>query len=285
MVTVKPAVPQGVLAPRGAWRPCATGSASGPTALQALKARLFQTVSRANAADGAAAEDLRELSDVLQGLIAANPSPDTATSPLINGRWVLLYTSRVADLPGFTQAWRQPLAGAATQQARPQAPPPAGGPLEAALSPLQLASDTAYKFFYRFVPVLAGSAVGARRGAGAGPAALVTPRGNFQVFDTARQLVDNQARFDVGGRPCGIDVRGVAQVVPQAGPGAPQQRLKATFQSFTFIAEGQARLELPLTWLNPTGFVDTPYLDDGLRISIGDKGSVFIAVRQQQHQQ
>lgn len=58
----------------------------------------------------------------------------------------------------------------------------------------------------RFVPILAGSAVG-RRGGGGGaagsgsgglpPLAPVRARGNFQAFDTTRGIVQNEARYGV----------------------------------------------------------------------------------------
>ena len=38
-------------------------------------------------------------------------------------------------------------------------------------------------------------------------------------------------------------------------------------------------IPIPLGWLSPVGYVDTPYLDDELRISRGDKGSLFVAAR------
>ena len=40
-----------------------------------------------------------------------------------------------------------------------------------------------------------------------------------------------------------------------------------------------SRIPIPLGWLSPVGYVDTPYLDEDLRISKGDKGSLFIASR------
>lgn len=40
-------------------------------------------------------------------------------------------------------------------------------------------------------------------------------------------------------------------------------------------------IPIPIGWLSPVGYVDTPYLDEELRISRGDKGSIFIAARVQ----
>ncbi len=39
------------------------------------------------------------------------------------------------------------------------------------------------------------------------------------------------------------------------------------------------RIPIPLGLISPVGYVDTPFLDDELRISEGDKGSLFIAAR------
>lgn len=60
-----------------------------------------------------------------------------------------------------------------------------------ALSPLQAASDSAYAFFYKTFPILAGSAVGVQ---GAGRSGPIQARGNFQSFDIKKGRVENQAR-------------------------------------------------------------------------------------------
>ncbi|EFJ46767.1 hypothetical protein VOLCADRAFT_92911 [Volvox carteri f. nagariensis] len=109
-----------------------------------------------------------------------------------------------------------------------------------------------------YVPVLAGAAVGARGAAASGP-----------VFDTRAGKVENQARrftssrlrFEVGGMQFCVNVNGTAEVV-KGPPGRPCQRLRAVFTSFDVVVDGQKRLSLPLSLLNPVGFVDTPYLDD-----------------------
>jgi hypothetical protein len=38
-------------------------------------------------------------------------------------------------------------------------------------------------------------------------------------------------------------------------------------------------IPVPIGWLSPVGYVETPYLDEDFRISTGDKGSLFIAAR------
>lgn len=61
----------------------------------------------------------------------------------------------------------------------------------------------------RYVPIIAGSAVG-RKGSSRG---AVKARGNFQTFDTTAGWVGNQARFEVFGSKGRIDVDGTAVVV------------------------------------------------------------------------
>lgn len=43
--------------------------------------------------------------------------------------------------------------------------------------------------------------------------------------------------------------------------------------------EGGPEAALPLGWLRPLGFVDTLYLDADMRVSVGDKGGLFVLRR------
>lgn len=52
----------------------------------------------------------------------------------------------------------------------------------------------------------------------------------------------------------------------RAGPGAAERR-------------GGAEAALPLGWLRPLGYVDTLYLDADTRVSVGDKGGLFVLRR------
>jgi hypothetical protein len=42
---------------------------------------------------------------------------------------------------------------------------------------------------------------------------------------------------------------------------------------------GPSRIPFPIAAFSPKGYIDTLYLDEELRISKGDKGSLFIARR------
>lgn len=207
-----------------------------------LKTQLLQLVTRLNGSSEADDPALqRELLRLIDQLSALTPTPRPAESPLINATWALLYT-----LPG------QPKDGVE----RP---------------PLQRALAALYDVFYKYAPILAGSAVGRK----ADGRRAVKARGQFQIFDTARGWVSNQAKFSFLGREGIIQVDGPATIEPGGG-GA---RLAATFTAAELRWAGFVRIPFPIAAFSPTGFIDTLYLDSDLRVSKGDKGSCFIARR------
>ncbi|KAF8070876.1 mus-18 [Scenedesmus sp. PABB004] len=229
---------------RRAWwqAPAATGGGGATVQAAAeLKAQLAAAVTRLNSAAPGEADDAlrRELLELVRELAAANPTPRPAESARINGRWVLLCT-----LPDAAKA-------------------------DVQRSPLNAALAAAYNFFYEYVPIIAGSAVGRRASRRA-----VQARGNFQTFDTARGWVGNQARFEALGRAGRVDVDGPAQIAPTPGG----ERITATFTEAS-LTWGPLRVPFPIGAIAPSGYIDTLYLDDDLRISKGDKGSIFIARR------
>jgi hypothetical protein len=205
-----------------------------------------------------------ELVDLLPLLKEANPTPDPARSEKINGVWVLL-----ATVPN----------AARREQKR---------------TPLQAALAAAYDFFYERVPIIAGSAVG-KKGAAAVVAAskqrsggggdnnkpssssssaksAVRARGNFQTFDVSKGIVRNRAAFEAFGKPGEVNVDGTAKVLSG-------ERLEATFLTADLRWGDGVRVPFPIGAFRPTGWVDTLYLDDDVRVSTGDKGSVFVARR------
>lgn len=91
----------------------------------------------------------RAVEAAAEALAAANPTPGPAASPLLNGSWALLYSGRSRRLAAHAAF---PASSAAAPSLR---------------EALQAASDAAYSSFYKYVPVLAGSAVGRQRGSSA----------------------------------------------------------------------------------------------------------------------
>eukprot|EP00882_Tetradesmus_deserticola_P029537 GHRQ01033093.1.p1 GENE.GHRQ01033093.1~~GHRQ01033093.1.p1 ORF type:complete len:257 (+),score=64.17 GHRQ01033093.1:130-900(+) len=211
------------------------------TSTAPMKADLVKTVTRLNSAQEADDPALQgSLLQLVQQLAAVNPTPRPAESELINGRWALLYT-----LPDSAKG-------------------------DVQRSALNTAMAAAYNFFYKYVPIIAGSAVGRK----ADSRQTVKARGQFQTFDTKRGWVGNQARFEALGREGVINVDGPAQVTPtQAG-----ERITATFTEAE-LKWGSLRVPFAIGVFSPSGYIDTLFLDEDLRISKGDKGSIFVARR------
>ena len=46
-----------------------------------------------------------------------------------------------------------------------------------------------------------------------------------------------------------------------------------------FVRVGGREGRLSLAWLSPLGYVDTLYLDEDTRVSVGDKGGLFVLRR------
>ena len=67
------------------------------------------------------------------------------------------------------------------------------------------------------------------------------------------------------------------QVEP--APSRPASCVAVRFDAFTAQLGGLPPLELSLAWLRPLGYVDTLYLDEDLRVSVGDKGGLFVLRR------
>ncbi len=67
------------------------------------------------------------------------------------------------------------------------------------------------------------------------------------------------------------------QVRPASGAAATCVAVR--FDSFTVSLGGLPETALSLGWLRPLGYVDTLYLDEELRVSVGDKGGLFVLRR------
>lgn len=183
-------------------------------------------------------------------LAAANPTPDAALSPLLLGSWALLFSGRSRRLASAS-AFPASGTGPSLQQA------------------LQAASDSLYSLFYANVPVLAGSAVGAGRRSSAS---------NTQVLSAGR--VDNIVET-TRGLPLRLCVSGSVEAVrPGTGDG-PTSCVAVRFDRFTAKVAQLPEAAASLALLKPVGYLDTPFLDSDLRVSVGDKGGLFVLRRVQ----
>ena len=64
-----------------------------------------------------------------------------------------------------------------------------------------------------------------------------------------------------------------------AAPERATSCVAVRFDEFTVQAGGLPQLRLSLAWLRPLGYVDTLFLDDDMRVSVGDKGGLFVLRR------
>ena len=219
---------------------------------QELKKKLALISSKLNASVIPNPSDVDSIMSTINELINLSPTKEAASSSLLDGSWILLWTGSYKQGTNSTPA---SLSNAL-------------GPGLAAFPLIQEASDATYSFFYKTFPLLAGSAVGVKGGSSS---SLVQARGNYQIFDLGKQTVVNEARFEAFDTSCQIRVGGMIAPV-QSSP----NKISATFTNGR-IDFGSVSIDVPIGIISPVGFVDTPYLDEDMRISIGDKGSVFIA--------
>jgi PAP_fibrillin len=94
----------------------------------------------------------------------------------------------------------------------------------------------------------------------------------IQSIDTTANAVHNVATFKVLGQPGSLDVEGDVVV-------ASPTRVDVTFTRFTLRVGGLPAISIPLTAVSPTGWVETTYLDERVRVGRGDKGSLFVTAR------
>jgi hypothetical protein len=218
-----------------------------------LKRRLSLAITSLNASVLPRPTEVDQAMSIIDELCRFNPTvTGTASSPLLDGSWILLWTGKAR--------------GMNTRGTRLREGSEAG---LAAFPWIQEASDAAYSFFYKSFPLLAGSAVGVK-----GSSSGLRAKGNIQTFDLRQQTVTNEARFEAVGQDCSIKVGGTISSVGSESP----NKIRATFTNGRITA-GLFSIEVPIGIISPVGFVDTPYLDDEFRISVGDKGSVFVARR------
>lgn len=122
---------------------------------------------------------------------------------------------------------------------------------------------------------------------------FVASTGTAQVIDAGGGAVSNVASFRLAGGLDGeLDVIGTAApappgaVTPGVGAACGRARTDVAFTALALRfgrgAQKRTLLSLPLTAFNPRGWIETTFLEGGeggLRISRGDKGSVFVAVK------
>ena len=113
---------------------------------------------------------------------------------------------------------------------------------------------------------------------------FVKSTGTTQAIDAESGAVHNVAAFRLFGVLDGeLDVEGTVAPAPPGEVSSPafgRARTDVSFTRMTLRLGGWRLLSLPLTAFKPRGWIETTVLLDGdLRVSRGDKGSVFVAAK------
>lgn len=243
-----------------------------------LVSALFLACSTANAS--ASQHDHTNVEQAAIQLAQLNKIDSPTSSPYLSAKWALIYTGKSTILAQkcFGEAIIQQPSSSSSSSS----------------SLLQQINKQAYMIIRDKFPLLAGAAVG--NGKPKIPLLLSTdpspidtkpassqsspsssPGGatNIQVINIQQGTVDNIVKFKgppiLGSPKFEITVSGKAWV-------SSPTRLSVAFECFVLKVKGLEKVIVPLKWLGPpTGEVETVYLDESVRISVGDKGGLYIA--------
>mmetsp|Transcript_111 Transcript_111/g.256 ORF Transcript_111/g.256 Transcript_111/m.256 type:complete len:271 (-) Transcript_111:203-1015(-) len=226
---------------------------------QAQKQKLLKLVSGTNRGKDAQPEQVAEIIRAVEELEALNSIVNPALSPLVSGKWSLLYTGSASLEAAKERAEKEGVIGSTvtemTGSSSNSAPLlPGGDPTKAPL----------------------GRRVTTQNG-------FINNKGNFQDIMADDGKVENRAEFDIFGAACELKIMGSCAQVPAEETDGEARRLAVAFDSVQFKLGPLGPLSIPLSWANggkgPQGWVDTTYLDEELRVGRGDKGSIFVAAR------
>mmetsp|Transcript_11284 Transcript_11284/g.30778 ORF Transcript_11284/g.30778 Transcript_11284/m.30778 type:complete len:244 (+) Transcript_11284:93-824(+) len=107
---------------------------------------------------------------------------------------------------------------------------------------------------------------------------IVRTRNNTQLLDLDGGRAENVSNFTAFGIDGSLNIMGSAELMePHNSSGAT--RIFVEFKEFV-LDWAALKLRVPLSWVRPTGWVETTYIDDaGWRVGRGDKGSIFVTSR------
>jgi hypothetical protein len=221
-------------------------------AREIAKKKLLKLVGEANRNSGDKNLGNLAVIEAIEELEQLNPCARPVESPLLSGKWSLLYTGAAE-------------ASIADRRSKE-------GPVGSAVTEISGASDSAE---------IAGGSVPLGRRVTTLAGQLVRNRGNFQDIDAAAGRVTNRAALELLGVPVELRIEGRCS---PAEAGLAASRLLVAFECFSLaLGAGGPRLTVPLGWADggrgPRGWVDTTYLDADVRCGRGDKGSVFVTAR------
>lgn len=124
---------------------------------------------------------------------------------------------------------------------------------------------------------------------------------NFQIIDLENERVENRAdllvfnRVPVSVRIFGSCVRTTgddgsnnsasSSAAASLAPSATRPRFSVCFTHAKIEVFGKERVRVPLERFNARGWIDVTYVDDLIRLGVGDKGSRFVTARLKKSEQ
>ena len=124
---------------------------------------------------------------------------------------------------------------------------------------------------------------------------------NFQIIDLENERVENRAdllvfnRVPISVRIFGSCVRTTgddgsnnsasSSAAASLAPSATRPRFSVCFTHAKIEVFGKERVRVPLERFNARGWIDVTYVDDLIRLGVGDKGSRFVTARLKKSEQ
>jgi hypothetical protein len=105
---------------------------------------------------------------------------------------------------------------------------------------------------------------------------------NFQIIDLANEVVENRAELLLF-NCVPVSVRIFGSCVRSAESPSTRPRFSVCFTHAKIEVAGKERIQIPLTRFNARGWIDVTYVDELIRLGVGDKGSRFVTARSRQN--
>ena len=152
-----------------------------------------------------------------------------------------------------------------------------------------------------FVTKVTGSSSSARKKKTKSSSSSSSNSKNFQIIDLENERVENRAdllvfnRVPVSVRIFGSCVRTTgddgsnnsasSSAAASLAPSATRPRFSVCFTHAKIEVFGKERVCVPLERFNARGWIDVTYVDDLIRLGVGDKGSRFVTARLKKSEQ
>ena len=152
-----------------------------------------------------------------------------------------------------------------------------------------------------FVTKMTGSSSSARKKKTKSSSSSSSNSKNFQIIDLENECVENRAdllvfnRVPISVRIFGSCVRTTgddgsnnsasSSAAASLAPSATRPRFSVCFTHAKIEVFGKERVRVPLERFNARGWIDVTYVDDLIRLGVGDKGSRFVTARLKKSEQ